>query len=149
MIRTATQSDIPRLVELGAVMHAESPRFRDFTYQPQRVADMVAWLLDSPQGMVLVAEHADGIVGGLMAIAMPHYACDLIQASDLAFFVHPDYRGGTAALRLVRGYLDWARGIGAEPSIGLNTGVDPERTGQLLAALGAQQTGTIWTWGKN
>ena len=76
-----------------------------------------------------------------------HYACELVQASDLAFFVHPDYRGGTAALRLVDGYRAWAHSIGAEPSIGLNTGVQPERTARLLAALGADQTGTIWTWG--
>lgn len=148
MIRRATEADFARLVDLGAVMHSESPRFRDFTYQPARVLDMLAWLCDSPQGLVLVAEQPlEGLIGGLMAMAMPHYACDLVQASDLAFFVHPEFRGGSAALRLVRGYLAWAREIGAEPSIGLNTGVQPERTARLLAALGASNTGSVWTWG--
>ena len=148
MIRPANADDIPRLVDLGAVMHCESPRFRDFAYQPARVASMLEWLMGSPQGLVLVADQQfEGVIGGLMAMAMPHYACELVQASDLAFFVHPDYRGGTAALRLVDGYRAWAHSIGAEPSIGVNTGVQPERTARLLAALGAEQTGTIWTWG--
>ena len=150
MIRPARIDDIPRLVDLGAVMHSESPRFRDFAYQPARVGEMIEWLMGSPQGLVLVAEQPlEGVIGGLMAMTMPHYACDLVQASDLAFFIHPEFRGGSPALRLVRGYLDWAREMGAEPSIGINTGVQPERTGQLLAALGADQSGTIWTWGAN
>lgn len=147
MIRNATRDDIPRLVELGRMMHMESPRFRPFKYLGGQVSSMLEYLIDNDNGLVLVAQHADGIVGGLMAMAMPHYACELMQASDLALFVHPDYRGGSAALRLVGGYREWAESIGAEPSIGLNTGVQPERTAQLLAALGGEQTGTIWTWG--
>jgi GNAT superfamily N-acetyltransferase len=150
MIRPAHLDDIPRMVDLGAVMHSESPRFRDFAYQPARVGEMMEWLMGSPQGLVLVAEQPlEGVIGGIMAITMPHYACELVQANDLALFVHPEFRGGSAALRLVRGYLDWARDMGAEPSIGINTGVQPERTGKLLAALGAEQTGVIWTWGVN
>lgn len=150
MIRPAHAGDIPRLVDLGAVMHSESPRFRDFAYQRERVVSMIEWLMGSPQGLVLVADQQfEGVIGGIMAMTMPHYACELVQASDLALFVHPEFRGGSAALRLVRGYLDWARDMGAEPSIGVNTGVQPERTGKLLAALGAEQTGTIWTWGAN
>ena len=147
MIRNASKDDIGRLVELGRMMHMESPRFRGFKYLSGQVTSMCEYLIDNECGLVLVAQHADGIIGGLMAMAMPHYACELVQASDLAFFVHPDYRGGTAALRLVDGYRAWAHSIGAEPSIGVNTGVQPERTARLLAALGAEQTGTIWTWG--
>lgn len=148
MIRRATPDDFQRLADLGALMHAESPRFRDFTYQPARVLEMLAWLTNSPQGLVLVADMPfEGVIGGIMAMAVPHYACDLVQASDMAFFVHPEFRGGTAAARLVHGYLDWAREMGAEPSIGVNTGVQPQRTGRLLAALGAVPTGSVWTWG--
>jgi len=147
MIRNATKDDVGRLVELGRMMHMESPRFRGFKYLSGQVTSMCEYLIDNECGLVLVAQHADGIIDGLMAMAMQHYACELVQASDLAFFVHPDYRGGTAARRLVDGYRAWAHSIGAEPSIGVNTGVQPERTARLLAALGAEQTGTIWTWG--
>lgn len=147
IVRAATAADIPRLVELGQVMHAESPRFRDFEFLPERLAGSIGNLLGMEHGLCLVAEHADhGIVGGLLAVAVPHYACDLWQASDLAFFVHPQHRGGVAAARLVHAYREWADGFGAMASIGLSTGVETVRTGLLLKALGAEDGGSIWTW---
>ena len=146
MVRQALPADVPRLVELGALMHAESPRFRDFAYLPERCAASLLNVMAHPQGFAVVAECQEEVVGGMLAIAVPHYACDMVQASDLALFVSPDARGGAVAARLVRAYRRWASQLGAEPNIGLNTGVEPERTGQLLEALGAQQTGTIWTW---
>jgi GNAT superfamily N-acetyltransferase len=148
MIRTATPEDIPRIVELGAVMHQEAPRFRDFPYLPERCAESVARILAHPHGIVLVADIPDdGIVGGIMAVAVPHYACDFIQACDLALFISPEFRGSSTIVRLLKAYREWAWGMGAEPNIGLNTGVAPERTAKLLSALGAEQTGSIWTWG--
>jgi GNAT superfamily N-acetyltransferase len=146
MIRNATHDDIPRLVELGGLMHAESPRFRGFPYLPERCAASLGNIVNHPQGFAAVAEFQDEIVGGMVAIAVPHYACDLLQASDFALFIAPDARGGAIAARLVRAYRKWAEAIGAEPSIGVSTGVHPERTEQLLAALGAEQTATLWTW---
>ena len=63
MIRPANIDDIPRLVDLGAVMHSESPRFRDFAYQPGRVGEMIDWLMSSPQGLVLVADQPlEGVI---------------------------------------------------------------------------------------
>ena len=148
MIRHATIDDVARLVELGATMHAESPRFRKFAYLPDRVAGHIETLLTMPRGLVLVADlPGHGVVGGILALAVQHYACAFLQASDLAFFVHPDHRGGTAAPRLLDGYRKWAASLNAEANVQLNTGVQPERTAQLLAVLGAEQTGTIWTWG--
>lgn len=147
MIRRALPQDVPRLVELGALMHAESPRFRGHAYMPERVARNIEQVMTMAAGLVLVAETpGHGVVGAFVAIAAPHFACDFMQASDLALFVHPQHRGARHVVGLVKGYAEWARGIGAEPNLGLNTGVEPERTGRLLATLGAENTGSIWTW---
>lgn len=145
-IRPAQPSDVAALVELADQMHIESPRFRVFKFLPDRFRASLESLLESPHGCVLVAEKNGAVVGGLAAVAFPHFACDVLQACDLGLFMAPEHRGGTTAARLVRHYVEWARGIGAEPSIGINTGVEPERTAQLLATLGAEQTGTHWTW---
>lgn len=145
-IRPATADDIPALIALGAVMHAESPRFSRFGFERDRLDGNIRMVLAYEYGFAVVAEHDGEMVGGLLAVAMPHFACDLLQACDLAYFVRPDRRGGIAAARLADAYREWAASIGAEASIGLNTGVQPERTAKLLAALGAQQTGTVWTW---
>lgn len=148
-IRPATADDIPVLIALGAVMHAESPRFSRFEFLPDRLSDNIRMVLGYEYGFAMVAESGGEVVGGLLAVAMPHFACDVLQACDLAYFVRPDRRGGIAAVRLAEAYRQWAADLGAEASIGVNTGVQPERTGRLLAALGAEQTGTIWTWREN
>lgn len=145
-IRPATAADIPALIALGAVMHAESPRFSRYSFMPERLDGNIRMVLGYEYGFAVVAESGGELVGGLLAVAMPHYACDLLQACDLAYFVRPDRRGGIAAVRLADAYREWAAGLGASASIGINTGVQPERTAKLLAALGAEQTGTVWTW---
>lgn len=146
-VRSATTADIDRLIELGEVMHAESPRFSQYPFKPERLRVSLEMVLSMPMGCILVAEEGGEMVGVMVGVASQHYACDFIQSSDLAWFVYPQHRGGSVGMRLVRAYLSWAKSIGAEASIGLNTGVQPERTGQLLAALGAYQSGTTWTWG--
>jgi len=145
-IRPATEADIPRMLSLGAIMHAESPRFCGFQFLPDRLADSIRRVMAMPAGFARVASVDGDVVGGLLGVAVPHYACDLVQACDIAYFVRPDARGGSAAARLVDAYRQWAIEIGAEANIGLNTGVQPERTARLLEVLGAEQSGTIWTW---
>lgn len=145
-VRRGTVADIPRMVELGQRMHAESPRFRPYRFDPVRLEGSLRGLLDMPMGLVLVAEHDGEIVGGMLAIAADHYACEMRQAADLAVFVDPDRRGGAAAVRLIKAFREWAKEIGAEPSICPSTGVEQDRTGRLLQALGAQEAATVWTW---
>jgi GNAT superfamily N-acetyltransferase len=147
MIRPATHADIPRIVELGALMWAESPRFSAYPFLHERAAETIRNIIDLPAGCLLVAEGPQGIVGGIMAILAPHWACDFVQACDMALFLTPEARGGSTAARLVKAYRDWAMAKGAEVTMGVSTGIQTERTGQLFQALGAKQSGTIWTWG--
>lgn len=146
-LRKATLQDIDSLLSLGFAMHAESPRFRRYAFLPERLRDNIAMVIGMELGFAQVAEQDGLIVGGMVAFAVPHFACDLLQACDLGIFIDEKHRGGTLAARLVRAYLKWADSVGAEPTIGINTGVHPQRTAQLLEALGAKQSGTNWTWG--
>jgi GNAT superfamily N-acetyltransferase len=146
-IRRATESDLDTLVVLGRAMHEESPRFNRYGFQPERLRENLATIMAMKLGLILVAESDGKLVGVMVALANYHYACDFIQACDLALFVYPEHRGGTAGARLVKSYVQWAQNIGAEPTIGINTGVEVERSGKLLAALGAKNSGTNWTWG--
>lgn len=145
-VRRGTLADIPRLVELGRAMHAESPRFSPYRFDPVRLEGSLRGLMDMPLALVLVAEHDGEIVGGMLAVAADHYACELRQAADLALFVDQDRRGGAAAVRLIKAFREWADEIGAVPSICPSTGVEQDRTGRLLQALGAHESATVWTW---
>ena len=146
--RKATADDIGALVALAQAMHLESPRFQRYAFNADKLrANFEMVMAMGPRGCAFVAEHDGNVVGAFVGMACEHFACNVLQACDLGLFIAPEYRGGTAAARLVRAYLNWANGINAEPTISVNTGVDPERTGQLLQALGAKQSGFNWTWG--
>lgn len=145
-IRPATAADLDAMVALAESMHMESPRFRGFRFLPARLRATLESLLDKPHGCLLVVEQNGEIVGAFAGLVVPHFSLDVLQACDLGLFMAPQHRGGTAAVRLVNAYLKWAKDIGAEASIGINTGVQPHRTERLLASMGAEQTGTTWTW---
>jgi GNAT superfamily N-acetyltransferase len=145
--RRATHDDIDALVALAYAMHDESPRFRMYRFMPERFRYSLGTVLSLNYGFVQVAEIEGVIVGAFAGLATPHFACDVMQAHDIGLFVSPKYRGSTIAARLIRSFLEWSKSINAEPTIGINTGVEPERTEQLFGALGARQSGTNWTWG--
>lgn len=148
-LRKATLQDIDSLLSLAYAMHDESPRFRQYTFLPDRLKQNITMVIGMELGFAHVAEQDGMIVGAMVAFAMPHFACDILQACDMGIFIDDKHRGGTLAARLVRAYLKWAESVGAEPTIGINTGVHPERTAQLLQTLGAKPSGTNWTWGIN
>lgn len=147
MIREAIPSDIPRMVDLGRVMHAESPRFNRMAFDGERAAATIARLIDMPEGFAWVYEDADGqVVGGLLGLVMPQWFSHELTACDIALFIEPAHRGSMAAVRLVNTYRAWAHDQGVEPGmvqIGILTGVEVEGTERLLQRLGWQRAGLV------
>ena len=146
MIRPATLSDVPRLVDLGELMHAESPRFSRLRFSPDKLTGTLSHLIESENGLLLVAESDQGeIIGGLAAIAVEHWCSSDMMATDLALFIAPRHRGSRAAAKLVQAYLSWAgrRGIGVV-QLGISTGFHVEQTAKLYSLLGLHQCGLIF-----
>jgi GNAT superfamily N-acetyltransferase len=144
MLRAATIDDLPALVELGAVMHAESPRYARLRFDAGRLAQTLTGLLSTPDGFLWVAEREGEIVGGLAAVVVQHWCSADRVAADLALFMTPDARGTLAPARLVNRYVAWARERGAvHVQFGVSTGVHPEQTAQLLERLGFARCGIL------
>lgn len=144
MIRPATHQDIPRMVELGALMHGESPTFCRLQFDAAKLAATIASLIDAPTGFAHVAEQGDQLAGGMLAMVAPHYFSPDLVACDLALFMAPEHRGGMAAVRLVSAYADWAQGQGAViTQIGVMTGVNVDKTEALLHRLGWHRSGLV------
>lgn len=144
-IRQATLDDLPALINLGELMHAESPRFSAITFSPARLGHTLAALVQSPMGFVWVTESDAGeVVGGMVATAFQHWASYDLMTTDLALFLAPEHRGSTAAARLARKYHQWARDLGAKLiQQGVTTGVHTDQTVQLLERLGMKRCGVI------
>jgi len=148
MIRHATLKDIPALIELGKVMHAES-RYRVLPYLPSRVERTLLALM-AGAGVVLVAEVDGEIVGGFMGTCAEHFFSSAKVAGDLAIFVAPDYRGGLLGARLIKTFVDWAKEQGAKIiDTSVTTGVMTPKTEALFARLGGELVGSVFTWGQH
>ena len=144
MIREATHDDIPAMVDLGRLMHDESPRFRGMAYDADKVSACLEFCIDSADGFVRVAEEGGEIVGGFVAGVTPHYSSPSIIACDIAVFMAPWARGGFAVAKMAEQYRRWAEARGAaQTMIGIMTGVNVEQTERLLTRLGWRRAGVV------
>jgi GNAT superfamily N-acetyltransferase len=145
MIRAATVADVPILVELGAQMHGESPRFSRLRYDAEKVRALLSSAVNAPHMLVVVAERDGAIVGGFVGMVAEHWCSRDLIATDLALFIDPRRRGGIFASRLLRAYLDWAEIKGAKlTQAGITTGVHQLATERLYEALGLSRCGSIF-----
>lgn len=144
MIRNATVDDVPALVDLGRLMHAESPRFSRMTFSATRLAQTLRGLIAADQFVMVAADGGGPLVGGMVAMVMPHWASDDLMATDLALFVAPGARGALLPARLLSRYISWARERGAVLiQAGLTTGVETETTARLYERMGLVRCGVI------
>ena len=134
--------DVPTLIELGRVMHQESPRFRGLDYDEEKLMQLGANLVN--QGGIFLAEKDGKPLGMILGMVTEHFFGHDLMACDLAVYVHPDHRGGTLAVRLIKKYEAWAFSMGAKViTMGVSTEVEADRTGQLYKRLGYRMTGVL------
>ena len=137
MIRKMKLSDVNVVIDMGRAMHGESYfKFLDFSE-----AKLLA-LWDSinlfPNRMCgFVAEKDNKIIGIFVGAINEHWFGHDKVSCDLALYVTPEERGGSAAMRLVKAYERWAKEQGArEIHIGTATNVNPDRIRKLFSRLG-------------
>lgn len=138
MIRRATSTDIPALVELGRAMHAESPTHGRLTFNASKVAQLLSVMLTKPlTALVLVSENENAIDGAALAHIEEYWFSEDLVAQEMAVYVKPEKRGTLRAARLVVGIDAWARAMGARMlQAGCTTGVAVNRTIELYEHLG-------------
>lgn len=142
MIRPATNDDIPEIVELGRVMHAES-QYSTVPYSGDKVASSVAEFIDC--GVVFVAENDGLIIGGIACGIAEHWFSEEKYAFEHALFIHPDFRKGATAVRLISAFFEWANLLGAKSAkMGITTGVNVERIAKLYRAIGLVEVGPLF-----
>lgn len=146
-MRTATVEDLPTLVALGRLMHAEAPNMRFTVYDADRVERALRYAIEV-SGFAVVHVADDGqIDGGMAGVVSPRWFSAERQFSDLALFVRPDKRGGLLAARLIKATVAWCEAQGLRPfdvQLGISTGIHPEQTGEFLERLNFERVGGIY-----
>lgn len=144
MIRTATHEDVPSLVRLGRILH-DSSSYVALGYDDERVGDQCKRLIDGA-GAVFVSQREDEVVGFIGGAITQHWFSGEKVAFDYSFFVHPDYRHGVTAVRLVSAFERWARQQGAvQIRMGITTSVNVQGTTRLFKALGFDDAGVLFS----
>lgn len=143
-IRFATQDDIPTLVDIGHAYHEES-RFKRFRYDPQKLATSLTAMVNDKSGSrcFFVADDATGKpYAVLLGCIESYFFSQELVAQTILFWVHPDHRGGTAAVKLVHSFRKWAENRKAfEVAIGVNSAVSLHTADSFFRKLGFQLTG--------
>lgn len=144
MIRPATIDDIPRIVELGAMLHAESDEYRDIGYDRGKVAETMAGLMQE-SGVIFLYVSGGEIIGGLAGALTEFWFSREKIAGDYSLFVHPDHRHGMIAVKLVLAFHAWAKMLGArQVKMGVTTGIALDGTSNLYQSLGMRHCGNLF-----
>lgn len=143
MIRPATNEDVPRLIELGVVLHA-STSYAALDFNHDKAAAFLHSLIVSPNGVVFVSVHDDVIIGGMVGGLVDQWFNDDLIAYDYSLFVEPGRRQGIVAARLIAAFQEWARIKGAKQIyMGIGTGVGVEGTTRLYERMGLRVAGPL------
>lgn len=144
MIKTkVTPEDAQKIVEIGYEFMKEG-RFRDHQYDPEGVWRVLEATIRFPNRFFVA--YDDEFRGlALMGISQ-HYFSTYKWATDFAFFVLPEHRGGTLAVRLLREAERWAKENGAsEITILHNTGINTDKSGRFFNGFGYETKGHIFS----
>ncbi|MDG9783877.1 GNAT family N-acetyltransferase [Metapseudomonas otitidis] len=136
MIRTATYSDIQRLIELGTLLHSISS-YSQVSFDAEKAGRFLAHLIEDKHGVVFVSEKEGVVVGGLAGGITDEWFSNDLVAYDFSVFVEPAHRNGFIAIKLLRAFESWAKAMGAvRVHMGIGTSMHVKGTSELYEALG-------------
>jgi GNAT superfamily N-acetyltransferase len=143
-VRAPKPADLPALLALAQRMHAEGA-YSFLPFDPKKVALLFVACGAMKDHFAAVADRGGAPVGFLGGKLATYPFCNETLATDLGFFVAPEHRASTAAVRLLRAFRAWAKERGArEVSLGVSSGVDVERIGALYERMGFRAMGGIY-----
>lgn len=133
MIRPATESDIPALVEMGRRFF-DASGYEDITeYDPETVTRTFHLLMN---GGVLLVVDSDGVVGAAGAMVYPFYFnAAHMTGQELFWWVDPEYRGVGNDLRKALETAVQEKGAKSFSMIALER-LNPELVGALYRRAG-------------
>lgn len=112
-VRRATSEDLPALVRMAVRFVTESS-YRGFLMpNVGQLQALSQFVLDHGAGFVAQVDGGDDVVGMLGMSLVPHVMSGELVACEAAWWVEPEFRGGSAAVRLLSAAERWARESGA------------------------------------
>jgi GNAT superfamily N-acetyltransferase len=143
-IRFGQKDDLETVLRLSRAMHAES-RFEQLPLNETKAIGLYHAIVDNPGvSCMLLAYRPDGeVVGMLAAHALEYFFCDGLMVQDRVFYVLPEFRGTSAAVKLLTALRRWAESRKAvELCINMSVAIDMERFNKLMLHMGFKNCGS-------
>lgn len=139
-IRPFTVLDMDKVRPMARAMAEESPRYRRYTYDEDKVTTLMYHFVT--RGGAFVAERGDEIVGMMAGACAEAFFGREKYASDLVTYVKPEFRGSSAFVRLVKAFETWARAQGAiDVILGVSCELEMEKTRKVYEKIGYNLSG--------
>lgn len=143
-IEIAGPEHIDELMELARAMYEEST-LAYLTPDADRARQTLLGAINDDKGVycMLLARSGDGQAAGWLfgTVTRPWFTGSLV-AHDHAFFVAPEYRGSSAAIKLLSVFRHWAEKRGAAVlNISQRVGVEMDRFDRFMRRLGYEPRG--------
>lgn len=143
-IREATLDDLPALARIGRKFYEEAELSGE--YREERFVESWAKFMGLGIACVLVAEEDDQILGGFAGLIYDSIFTDDLWFDEVCWYVDPEHRGGTAAMRLFRAAQEWSRDKGVVVMrVGHRVNLMPERLGRFYQAAGFKPSEVLFS----
>lgn len=146
-VRTFTEADIEPMITMGGVMHRESV-YHWLPYEPQALRNLGRAALDNPNEIgAFVAETSTGELAGQMLVCRQRYFFNsVLHCVDIVFYVLPQFRGTSAAVRLMLAAETWAKfNECVELRFGESAQINPDLVDRLFKKREFSPRGTLYT----
>lgn len=148
VIRRARADDIKKMVEFGRSFWEQTSYYKEnnIEYDEERTTQLTRSLI-SDSGIVQVAYDDNKVVGiVLMLVGAIPYQPTAKVATELVFYVHPDYRERGIGHRLLKQSENVAKQLGVHlmSMIHLDS-VSPDKAESVYDSMGYKKTETVFT----
>lgn len=111
MIRLATSADAPAIVAMALQFIRDTGYRAIVRPNPPQLETLVAFLLE--HGAIFVVDRGGVLVGMMAVTVVVHPMSGEVTGSEVAWWLQPEARGGTAAIRMLAAGEAWALERGA------------------------------------
>ena len=126
-------------MELGRAIHAES-RFGAYEYSDRKTLALLA----NPSVFCMLYLVEGKGAGFFLGIVQQMWFSEKKFGFDLALYIKPEHRGGSAAVRMVREFEKFCRASGcSEVNLSSSAEISTELAHRLYLGLGYQDCGFI------
>lgn len=112
IVREATYEEIPALLEMARMMHAESD-YGPVPFEDEMCQIFLEIVVNETDHVALVAVKDNEIVGAFLGAVVPYFFSRQLRVSDITLYVLPEHRGSSAAYRLDQAAEAWGESKGA------------------------------------